>query len=391
MSITINHQTNTISATSGSITIDGATPQPQLVSGTNIKTINGTSLLGSGDLTISGGGGNYVPIDSSTGAATLPTGTTAQRPASPTVGMIRYNSDLKVNEVYTESQITHGTYAWRAIPTGDTIIQASTNGEATYTAPGTYSWVCPAGVTAVNVVCVGGGGGSAVALGAGGGGGLAWCNNIPVTPGASYTVVVGAGGAGGTSSTSPGVTGGTSSFINTNTIAAYGGDGGRYIANATANGGGFAVSSAYGSSGGGSGGNGGGSNSTTNNPGGGGAGGYSGFGGSGASFAAAYGIADSGTGGGGGGGAVGTSNGAGAGGGVGLYGAGTNGAAGASNSSSATRGGGGSGGTGGGILNNAGGVYGGGGAPDAGSGGDGAVRIIWGPNRAFPSTNTGIL
>lgn len=31
--------------------------QPTLVSGTNIKTINGNSLLGSGDLTISGGGG----------------------------------------------------------------------------------------------------------------------------------------------------------------------------------------------------------------------------------------------------------------------------------------------------------------------------------------------
>ena len=31
--------------------------QPTLVSGTNIKTINGSSVLGSGDLTISGGGG----------------------------------------------------------------------------------------------------------------------------------------------------------------------------------------------------------------------------------------------------------------------------------------------------------------------------------------------
>lgn len=50
MSITINHQTNTISATAGSITIDGATPQPLLISGTNIRTINGTTLLGSGDI-----------------------------------------------------------------------------------------------------------------------------------------------------------------------------------------------------------------------------------------------------------------------------------------------------------------------------------------------------
>lgn len=34
--------------------------QDTLVSGTNIKTVNGNSLLGSGDLTISGGGGSYV-------------------------------------------------------------------------------------------------------------------------------------------------------------------------------------------------------------------------------------------------------------------------------------------------------------------------------------------
>jgi hypothetical protein len=41
--------------------------QPTLVSGTNIKTINGSSVLGSGDLTISGGGTNptstYLPIN----------------------------------------------------------------------------------------------------------------------------------------------------------------------------------------------------------------------------------------------------------------------------------------------------------------------------------------
>ena len=38
--------------------IDLSTKQDTLVSGTNIKTINGTSLLGSGDITIEGGSGN---------------------------------------------------------------------------------------------------------------------------------------------------------------------------------------------------------------------------------------------------------------------------------------------------------------------------------------------
>ena len=44
------------------LTSDLDTKQDTLVSGTNIKTINGNSLLGSGDLTISGGGGNYLPL-----------------------------------------------------------------------------------------------------------------------------------------------------------------------------------------------------------------------------------------------------------------------------------------------------------------------------------------
>jgi hypothetical protein len=37
----------------------------------------------------------------------------------------------------------------------------------------------------------------------------------------------------------------------------------------------------------------------------------------------------------------------------------------------------------------AGGAYGGGTATDGGAGATGAVRIIWGAGRAFPSTNTG--
>ena len=40
--------------------IDSTSYQPTLVSGTNIKTVNGNSLLGSGDLVISGGGGSGI-------------------------------------------------------------------------------------------------------------------------------------------------------------------------------------------------------------------------------------------------------------------------------------------------------------------------------------------
>lgn len=48
--------------------------QPALVSGTSIKTVNGTSLLGSGDLAISGGGSSALTISNKTGAYTVVAG-----------------------------------------------------------------------------------------------------------------------------------------------------------------------------------------------------------------------------------------------------------------------------------------------------------------------------
>jgi len=77
-----------------------------------------------------------------------------------------------------------------------------------YTTPGTYYWTAPVGVTSVDLVGVGagaGGGGNAVdTIGGGsssggyggGGGGLGYKNNVTVTPGDTYRVVVGAGGTG---------------------------------------------------------------------------------------------------------------------------------------------------------------------------------------------------
>ena len=41
--------------------------------------------------------------DSSTGGLFLPTGTTAQRPASPVIGQIRFNSTTNTVEVYNGS------------------------------------------------------------------------------------------------------------------------------------------------------------------------------------------------------------------------------------------------------------------------------------------------
>lgn len=61
--------------------------QATLVSGTNIKTINGNTLLGSGDLVISGGGGGSVSV-----------GTAA--PSSPSAGALWWNSEEGRLKIY---------------------------------------------------------------------------------------------------------------------------------------------------------------------------------------------------------------------------------------------------------------------------------------------------
>lgn len=254
-------------------------------------------------------------------------------------------------------------------------------GQQAYTTAGTYSWVAPAGVTSVSVVAVGGGGGA--------GGGLGYKNSISVTPGSSYAVVVGAAGA------MYGSAGGTSSFINTSTIAGNGGPsngcGGNFV------------------------GDGGGRGGYANYYSGGGAGGYSGgtgaIGGAGSvgTSSGATGYAGTGGGGGGGGWGAGPYGGSGGGGGgVGILGQGANGAGGNKNSGiNASGGSGGASATGWSCLctASAGGLYGGGGGyinfcnpntcvgnTSSGQGARGAVRIIWpGTTRSFPSTNTGDL
>ena len=251
-------------------------------------------------------------------------------------------------------------------------------GQDQYTSSGTFSWTAPAGVTSVSVVCVGPSLKWANTARYGrGGGGLGYKNNIAVVPGNSYTVQVGDSAAG------------TSSyFISTATVE------GQCSSGTTAGGG-------YTGDGGGNGGNGGAYGGGVA-AGGGGAGGYSGNGGNGASTG--DGFAPATNSGGGGGGAYSTSGSfGGGGGGVGIWGLGPDGAKGIYNSASnyvLGGGGGGSYGSRGSFINTSGAygaaLYGGGypGTSASVSGGaatNGAVRIIYGNNRSFPSTNTGNL
>ena len=318
---------------------------------------------------------------------------------TPSSSLSSLASDLSSSASATRTQLTVApapTFATSIIrrisftPILPTVVTASAaTSQQAYTSSGTYTWVCPAGVLVVHVVCVGGGGGGyngSFSYSAGSGGGLGWKNNISVTPGQSYTVVVGAGGPDNSSV-------GNRYFISTGTLCGYGGG----CATAGASTGGPNANNhggGYFGDGGGAGGN------NSNHGGGGGAAGYTGNGGNGAS--------SPGTG--SGGGATGGSHhssflGSGAGGGVGILGQGTNGGANWCNSGhpsggdgTYSHGGGGRGGSGGtygmwgqspygngqSSTNIAGGIYGGGGGgagdgwpSSAGVGGVGAVRIIW--------------
>ena len=273
-------------------------------------------------------------------------------------------------------------------------------GSQSYTTAGSYTWIAPLGVVSVSVFVVGGGSGGSAPFrnsstyynGYGGsGGGTYFENNMAVTPGTSYTVVVGSGGAGGifnsavNSNCHLASSGGTSYFCSICRASASGGLG-------SSQGAGFSTSpgaSCRSSLGGGvtpiSSGN----SWIGAGNGGGGAGGYGGNGGGGANIYGCYqtsGSSGAGNGGGSGGG----------GGGVGLLG---------NTSNASGAGGGGAGGSNGvqvcgNAPGGAGGLYGGGGGggyafgtstgQNGGVGAGGAVRIVWpGSTRQFPSTCVG--
>ena len=119
----------------------------------------------------------------------------------------------------TDMTVLSGTPVWKAIndfngsaPVGvvngsvwDGLTgQFGTSGDDIFTTPGTYNWV--ASTTTVDARCWGsaaGGYGSTSTLGAGAGGGGEFAREatLAVTPGNSYTVVVGAGGLGGSTPT----------------------------------------------------------------------------------------------------------------------------------------------------------------------------------------------
>jgi hypothetical protein len=126
-------------------------------------TINNRITSNAGTLTLNSSTG-VVDMATNSGAFTPPTGTDAERPGSPDLGMTRWNSTQGILEIWNGVQ-------WQNI-TGNYAVE--------------YLLVAGGGA--------GGGAGGFGNAGGGGGGGLL-ANSTTVTVGTAYPIVVGAGGA----------------------------------------------------------------------------------------------------------------------------------------------------------------------------------------------------
>jgi hypothetical protein len=177
---------------------DGSWATPSAGAGgstTQVQYNNSGALAGSAGFLYDATNG-ILNLGASTGALTVPTGTTAQRPASPVAGMTRFNSTTSSYEVYVGSGA-----GWVTL------------------AANSYS---------VNYLIAAGGGGGGTLRGGGGGAGGLLATTATLTPSTAYTVTIGAGGAGGAggSGTTNAGTTGNNSVISTINTASGGGGGG---------------------------------------------------------------------------------------------------------------------------------------------------------------------
>jgi hypothetical protein len=166
-------------------------------SNTQVQYNNSGAFAGSAGFLYDNANG-ILNLSGSTGALTVPTGTTAQRPSSLAAGMIRYNTTTNQTEVYSGTN-------WVVLS------------NQSYTA--SYLIVAGGGAGGQGQVGVAG-------LGGGGGAGGLLSGTTSLSVGTTYTVTVGAGGAGQSDQTGKTGNNGSNSSI-TGLTAAIGGGGGQ--------------------------------------------------------------------------------------------------------------------------------------------------------------------
>jgi hypothetical protein len=137
-----------------------------------------------------------------TGSMTIPAGTTAQRPTSPTVGMIRFNTTTRYIEYWNpinSSWIGLGDF----IAVGGSVVDLAGFRYHTFTASGSFQVLTGAKVIDYLIVAGGGGGAGSfpnTTTGGGGGAGGLLTGTVNAAVG-TYSVIVGAGGSGGVGAT----------------------------------------------------------------------------------------------------------------------------------------------------------------------------------------------
>lgn len=151
----------------------GLSPVPvSLTVGMTVNLL--VSAVNTGAATLNLNGLGALPILTSSGAALL----AGDLPAGALVHLIFEGS------------------SWRMMP-----VTVQRGKMDTFGTAGTFTWVCPDGVNRVKATVTGAGGGgargSASQAGSSGGAGGTAIGYVPVTPGTSYTIIVGAGGIGG--------------------------------------------------------------------------------------------------------------------------------------------------------------------------------------------------
>ena len=156
----------------------------------------------------------------------LKTGTISN--GSTTTSQLNGLVELQSGELVYLTVGNKGNYFWDhtivtmsvnlSAPPVSTVVGTDT--VVTFSSVGSRSWTVPANVSSLQYLIVGGGGGGSG--GGGGAGGVLYNSSYSVTPGNSYTVVVGDGGSGSDAS----VSGGDGSNSSFNSVVAYGGGGG---------------------------------------------------------------------------------------------------------------------------------------------------------------------